>query len=836
MFQDMKYGIRTMSKNKGWTVVVALSLAIGIGANTALFSAVNGLLLKKISVQNPDTLVGFRYVGPNDMAVDRQGYGGLTGGTEVRNTFSYPMYQEFLKNNQTLVDIFACAPMATNVVADAQAEIATGLIASGNYHVVLGAKAVLGRLLTADDDRQNAPPVAVISYGYWQRRFGGRADVIGKVVQANNLPVTIVGVTTPEFSGILRALSAPQDISLPLSVDSQLTGQERLSKATFWWLLVMGRLKPGVTPKQAQGNFEGMFQETARQGFLSYLKSLTPEERNDSGYRDRRQIPRLQVVSGAHGFYDTEPENIRAVTILSIVVCLILLLVCANVANLLLSRAAVRQKEVSVRLSMGATRARLIRQMLTESVLLAFFGGAAGVFIAYWGKQLLPGAAGQAPLDTRVLLFTSGLAVLTGILFGIAPAIRVTASDVNTSLKENSRAVIGAGSVLGKSLLVFQVTVSLVLLIGAGLFLRTVSNLSRVDVGFNPKNLVMFRLNPRLNRYDGPRIALLYDRIMEHVGAMPDVRAVTLSVPALLSGSENTTNFVAQGRIPESGLGPEIYQITVAPNFLQTFEIPLLAGRTFTRSDSRNAPQVAIINETAAHKFFPNENALGRHFGTRAETSNQFEIVGIVGDVKYNSLRDSAPPTVYWPYLQRPIAAGNATLEVRVAGDPAKVIDGLREVVRESDPNVPMIGVTTQLERIQERFAQERVFAQAYMLFGGLALLVASVGLFGLMSYAVARRTNEMGIRMALGAERSDVLRMVMRESLILVFIGVGIGFAAALAAGRYIASLLFGLAPSDLTTIFFAIVVLIVVAGVAGYLPARRASMIDPMAALRYE
>jgi predicted permease len=483
---------------------------------------------------------------------------------------------------------------------------------------------------------------------------------------------------------------------------------------------------------------------------------------------------------------------------------------------------------------MGATRMRLIRQLLTESLLLSFMGGLLGIAVAYWGRQLLPAQGGQLPLDWRVLSFTFAMAAFTGILFGIAPALRATRTNVSDALKETSRGVIGSRSILSRGLLVVQVAVSLVLLVGAGLFLRTVRNLQEVDLGFNARNLVLFRVNPQLNRYEPARITLLYEQMVERLKAVPGVRDVTLSNPALLSGQVNGTSLVVQGRPYTRGSHNNINRLTVAANFFELMGIPLLTGRGFASSDDQKAPRVAVINEAAAHKFFPNENPLGRRFGNNPENSSQFEVVGIVRDAKYNSVRDAAPATMYVPYMQYP--GRDMFFELRTFIDPEKAVASIREAVRQVDPNVPLINVFTQTELISQRMLQERLFAQAYTLFGGLALLVAAIGLFGLMSYNVTRRTNEIGIRMALGAQRGDVLRMVMRESFLLVAIGVILGVGATLAAGRLVATLLFGLAPTDMLTIALATAVMILVSGFAGYLPARRASRVDPMAALRYE
>ncbi len=841
MFRDLRHGVRMLLQAKGWTLVVVLSLALGIGANTSLFSAVNGLLLKKLPVKDPDTLVRLRYVGRNDMVTSSSDYGfsaNDAAGLDVRATFSYPMYQQFLADNRTMTDLIACAPIGrVNVVVDGQAEVASAFISSGNFYRLLGVTARLGRTITPEDDQATAAPVAVIASRYWRSRFGGDPQVVGKAIQINNTPVTIVGVLSSEFTGVQQAVSDGADVAVPLALDSRLNnGLQRMSQPTYWWLQVMGRLTPGVTAAQVQANLEGVFQHTARAGLDAYLTSLTAEARSTAMNRNRREVPRLRVDSGSRGVYDVNVTEVRAVTILSAVVALVLLIVCANVANLLLSRAAARQKEISVRLSLGATRARLVRQLLTESVLLASMGGTLGILVGYWGQRLLPGASGQStPLDWRVLAFVIAVTAVTGIVFGIAPALRATSVNVSAALKENSRSVAGSHGILGKSLLIAQVAISLVLLIGAGLFLRTLQNLRRVDVGFNAQNLVVFRVDPRMNRYDDARIDLLYVEMMDRLRTVGGVRAVALSQPALLSGSINGTSIYVRGRTYAPGeRNNNINRLTVSPNFFDMMGIPLVSGRGFTERDSENAPKVVVINEAAVRKYFPNENPIGQRFGHSVENSGQLEVVGVLRDAKYNSVREPAPPTMYVPHLQNRLRS--AVFEVRTSGEPAGAIFALREAVRRIDPNLPLMNVSTQLEQIEERFLQERVFAQAYALFGGLALLLASVGLFGLMSYSVARRTNEIGIRMALGAQRQDVLRLVMRESMVLVLLGVGIGVALAAAASRLVASLLFGLAATDVMTMAAATMVMVLVSAIAGYLPARRASRVDPMVALHYE
>jgi predicted permease len=850
MWTDLRHGARTLLHDRSWTAVVVVSLALGIGANTALFSAVNSLFLRKLHVRDPDKLVRLKWSGRNDMSTDNSDYG-FSGkdaaGVDLRSTFSYPMYRQFVTDNRTMDDLFACAPIfyRVSVVVDGQADVATAFISSGNYYRVLGLTANPGRTIVPADDQPTAPPVAVISARYWRARFGGDPRVIGKAVLLNNAPVTIVGVISPDLVDVQQAVREGPDIAAPLALVSQLANTPTapgepniplLERPTYWWLQVMGRLKPGVTAAQVQANLETVFQHTARAGLGAYLASLPPDVRSDSRNRNRTDVPHLRVDSGSRGIYDVNPSDSRAVAILSVVVVLILLIVCANVANLLLSRAAKRQKEISVRLSLGATRVRLVRQLLTESLLLAVMGGALGVLAGRWGQQLLPFTAGQvAPLDWRVLTFALAVTGLTGIAFGIAPALRATGMNVGATLKETSRSVAGSQSVLSRVLLVLQVAISLVLLMTAGLFLRTLQNLRNVDVGFNTRNLVVFRISPMLNQYDDVRTSALYAQMLDRLRGVPGVRSVALSNHPLLGGSRNSTLIFIQGRTYPSGPRHSINRLVISPNYFDTMEMSVRLGRGLTDRDDRTAPKVAVINETAAREYFPNENPIGRHFGSTIETAGQLEIVGVLRDAKYDSVRNPVLPTMYVPYLQQP-RTPQAVFQVRTAGDPGSSIGSIREAVRQLDPNLPLMNVSTQVEQVEQSLRQERVFARAYTLFGTLALLLASIGLSGLMSYSVARRTNEIGIRMALGARGQDVLALVMGESMILVVIGVAIGLVAAVAARRLVTTLLFGLAATDGLTMAGAVTLMVLVSAVAGYVPARRAARVDPLVALHYE
>jgi len=836
MLNDLKHAVRMLWHTKGWTLVVLLSLAIGIGATTALFTAVNGLLLQTVAVPEPETLVRLAAAGDNNMRRSSSDYGFSDphDGKQVRASFSFAGYQAMRGANQTLTDLAALAPLdSLNVIVKGTADVSAAQAVSGNFFQVVRVPVALGRALAEDDDRAGAEPVAVISQALWRRRFGSEASVIGQSVRMNNMPVTIVGVTAAEYAGIMRLGGTAPEVTITLSTDQVLnpTQAKRYQEPTNWWLLAIGRLKPGTTLAQVTGNLEGTFHGSARAGADAYYGTLTETQRGlNQNQRQGQSVPALVVRSGERGLYDADRNSRRSAAIVSGVVTILLLIVCANVANLLLSRGSARHREISVRLSMGAPRRRLIRQLLTESLLLSGLGGLLGVVVAYWSKSLLP--FGQnATIDARVIGFVTGISVLTGLLFGLVPAIRATGVDLAGAMKESGRSVTGGRTWLSKGLLVLQVAMSLVLLIGAGLFLRTLHNLRSVDVGFNPNNLMMFRINPLANGYTEDRAPQFYQNLASTLSAVPGVSNVAFARNTLISGGTSTRTLFVQGQ--SNPKGHNTHYMSVSPGFLEALQIPLLVGRDFTEQDVTRPLTVAIINETAMKQFFDGENPIGRRVGSSFEQSGEAEIIGVIRDTKYNSLRDAAPPTLY---AVLPDTVGSSSVVLRTSGSPSSMIETVRAAVQRVDPELPMMSVTTQADQIEARVAQERLFALAYSLFGGLAMLLACIGLFGLMSYSVSRRTSEIGIRIALGAQRRGVVGMVLRESMIMVAVGIVLGLVAAVAASRLLTAILFGLSPTDVWTMAAAILLMVAVSLAAGYLPARRAARVDPMVALRYE
>jgi predicted permease len=846
LVQDLRYGLRMLLKNPGFTAVAVVSLALGIGANTALFSLIDEVLLKMLPVKKPAELVLFNWLsGPRGMARGINGSAHTDPATGLRTctSFSYLTFERFRDSSETLSDVFAFAPLEQlNVNVDSQAEVAKGQLVSGGYYSGLGVRAMLGRAISAGDDQAGASPVAVITHSYWQRRFALDPGVVGKSINVNNVPFTIIGVTGPEFSGTLQVGESP-DLSIPVAMEPLVSPDDHnLNEPWFWWLRVMGRLKQGVTEEQARASLEGTFQQSALEGWLAAQARM--RARGQAVGQEPRDVPMLRLSPGGQGLTDSRRAYSQPLTILMIVVGLVLLIACANVANLLLARAATRQKEIAVRLAMGASRFRVIRQLLTESVLLAILGGALGVLFAYWGKDILlalrPWGGGPLALDLRldprVLGFTAAVCLLTGILFGLAPALRATRVDLTPALKENARSLSGGSRpLLSKALIVAQVAMSLLLLIGAGLFVGTLRNLQGVDFGFNGENLLLFRVDARLSGYEGDRMANLYQQLIGRIEAVPGVRSATISRHPLLSGSARTAGISLQGNARRPNEDDYVYINTVAANFFETMEMPILLGRSLSPRDDAHAPKVAVINQTMAGKYFGEENPIGRRFGLGGpETSGQIEIVGVARDAKYTDLRQETPPTAYTPHQQE--TPGQVNFAVRTSGDPDALAASIREAVREVDRNLPLFDLKTQTQQAAESLVQERLFATLSTFFGLLALVLASIGLYGVMSYSVARRTNEIGIRMALGAQRRDVISLVLRETLLLVSIGLLIGLGAALATTRLISSLLFGLTPNDPVTIALAALLLIAVATAAGYLPARRGSRVDPMVALRHE
>ena len=863
LLQDLRYGFRMLLKQKGLTSVALLSLALGIGANTALFSIVDAMLLKMLPVKEPDRLVLFRSVAPQEFSVGS--YNGNSNKDQQSNlvnrtSFAYQSYQRLREQQGPMSDIFAFGNVQLNVIADGQADIASGQAVSGNYFAGLGVQPAVGRLFTDEDDKAGAGPIAVLSHRYWQKRFGGDAAIVGKQINLNNVPFTVVGVSAQGFDGTM-GVGTSQDVSIPLALEPQLYADKDrsyLSGAGVWWLRVMGRLRPGVTREQAQAQLDNAFLQSVLEHRAARQAASKSRGGNTIGDLDPKQYPHLVADPGGQGEMYRRRYYAPSLYLLLGVVGLVLLIACANVANLLLSRSAGRQKEIGLRLALGASRRRLVRQLLTESVLLSILGGFLGIIFAIWIKDgliavTLWGGQGmrslEPRLDWRVLGFTLALSLLTGIVFGLAPAWRSTRLDLTPSLKDSGRGSSAVHrSLLSRGLVVVQVALSLLLLVGAGLFVRTLLNLQHVDPGFNTQNLLLFDVEPSLIGYKDDKLRQIYGQISERLEAVPGVQGVTFSRMPLLSQSSSSSSVFlrealnatpdSEGRIPPSGDG---YRHVVRENFLQAMGIPLLAGRTFGPQDNTNSPKVVVVNQTFASKYFPNESAVGKRFTFDNKKPDDLEIVGVCKDAKYTSQRDDIPPTVYQSYRQERPQSG-ATFEVRTTGDPSSTIASVRTVVREIEPNLPVMNVKSQVEQADETLRMERLFAKLLTLFALLAQQLAAIGLFGVLAYTVSQRTHEIGIRMALGADRASVLRMIVKQGMTLAVLGVILGLLGAYVLTKYLESwiglskMLFGVKVSDPLTYGLIAVLLTVVALIACYIPARRATKVDPLVALRYE
>jgi predicted permease len=828
---DLRYALRTFERSKGFTAIAIATLALGIGANTAVFSVVDALVLRALPVDAPDELVVFDWLrAPDAMVARYSGYGRQgPDGLGIRTSFSALTVEAFAQHAAALADVIAFSPTGTlNVVADRQTDTASGLFVTGRYFAGLGVRAAFGRTLSPSDDRPEAEPVAVISHRYWRRRFSGDPDVIGKAIDVNRLRVAIVGVTAEGFDG--PRMTESNDITLPVAAAARLDSAGRPRPVSLWWLQVMARLRPGITREQALAELQPIFTETVRESWAA-----RPPDTPNPG---RSAIPQLRVRPGAQG-PDGPRLDARDVLAVSFsVVGAILLIGCVNLAALLLVRSSARRQEITVRVTMGASRARVVRQLLTEILLLAVVGGIGGAMLAWWGKDFMTWLPSRetpivdARLDLRVLAFTAGLSTIAALLFGIGPALRATRSDLAASLRTSSQRGGRVRSVASQALLAAEVAASLVLLVSAGLLLRTLYNFSRVDVGFNADNMLVFRMDPPPQGDGTSRLLDTYDRIMAGIESVPGVQSCTLSAMPLIAESE------WEETVQPDGAGqPRSAFIQVARwNFLTTMGIPVVAGRDLSAADTQGRPRVAVINETMAREVFGERAPVGRYFQlvTGPDRNVPIQVIGIARDSKYARLEQPAPPTLFMPHAQLP--ASGMTVEVRTASDPMTLAAAIREAVARSDPGMALAEMKTERQQIAETVGKPRALALLTAVSGAIGLLLACVGLYGVVSYETARRTQEIGIRMALGAGRADVLRLVMRQIVVVLAIGSAIGLALALASSRLIGSLLFGIAPTDPLAIGSALALLIGVALAASYLPARRAARLDPTQALRYE
>ena len=833
--RDLRFSLRQLHRNPTLTLVAITSLGLGIGANTAIFSVAKKVLFDTLPVKDPKQLRMLTWVAGHDQKVPLV-WGDASSnasGDRVSSSFSYPVFQELRKQTDAFQYLFAFKDVHMTAAVDGHPDLVSAELVSGNSFTALGVQPILGRILSpADDMGPGAGPVVVISEAYWTAHFSRSRSILGKTISLNGIPVTIVGIAPANFTGL--QIDTATQVFIPLTMQPLLVPRPQNSSVSLldnpqsWWLLVMARLRPDVSEARAQAELDAVLRPAATAGMpdgntpTQFHLQFQPGDRGLDYLKDTFAKPSYMLLSFAG---------------------LVLLLACVNLANLLLARAAAREREVSTRLALGAGRAGIVCQMLTESLLLSSLGGAAGLLVGYLGRNLIPHLLAKSwspetmPLDFdgRVVAFTVAVSLATGVLFGLAPAWQATRTNVNSGLKDaihvtSSRQKMG----LGKSLVIFQISLSAILLIGAGLFVRTLVNLSHTPLGFQPDNILLFRLDPPKTRYTSLQSTALYRQLEEKLAAIPGVRSVSLSTIAIVGDGYSGSTFHVSGRPIVKGEG-RIQMNVVGTDFLPTLGIPIMHGRGFDAHDTHISPMVAVINQTLAQKYFPNQDPLGQTFESEG-SDGPIQIVGIAADTRYASLRAPTPPLFYLPYQQHADDVGRMVVELRTFADPTGIVNQARAVVASLDPNLPLIEVRTMTQQIDSSLSKERIFARLTAGFGMLALLLASIGIYGIMTYTVARRTSEIGIRMALGARADQVLCMVLREASWMALAGVAMGVSGALWLGRLLSAMLYGLKPSDPLTLITAAALLTIIALLAALGPARRASRIDPIRALRHE
>ena len=850
LLQDIRYAFRMLAKSPGFTAVAVLTLALGIGANTAIFSALDSVLLRSLPVSHPEELV---------LLTDPDSHGqsfGSEGGE--RSLLAYSEFQYLHDHNEVFSKLFAADSQLPEVDitignsasnGGTQREVARVRLVSGEYFDALGLHPAAGRFFTPDVDRvRGGAPIAVISYAFWKSRFSLDPSALGKSIQIRNNSFEIVGVTTPSFFG--ETVGEAPDLWVPITMQDVIyPGRDLISPSPqgllnqHIWLQVIGRRRPGVSNAQANASINVVFQHLIE----SLLGSaVTPETRQDSLGQ------KIKVQSAARGASTLHEAFGGPLEFLMVLVVLVLLIACTNVANLLLVRGEARQKEFVLRLAIGADRLRLVRQLLTESLLLAIVGAGVGILLAFWADSLLlrmVGGVANGPTaiqmnlqpDARVLAFTALITIVTAVLFGLFPSLHATRLDLASRMKSTGSVPAGQSSSrrlpLNKSLVIAQMIFSLVLLVAAGLFVHSLAKLSHVNLGYNRENLLLFKVNAAAGGYKGPATTRLYEDLLARISAIPGLRGVTVSHNGLFSNSESGDPVAVEGYTPKAGEEIHSRFDMVGPGYFSTMGIPILLGREIGPQDAASGLRAAVVNETFVHQFFPNTNPIGKHIrDTYPGNPAECIVVGVAADAKYNSLREKTPPRLYGPLFNPMWEMTSAVYEVRTFADAGSVSGALRSAVQGIAPSLPPISIHTMSGLVDDTLQTDRFIEQLSGFFGLLAVLLASVGLYGVMAYTVARRTRDIGIRMALGAAPRDVLRQVLRETLVLVFIGIAIGIPVALAGTRLIRSMLFGLGFADPVVIAAAAVLLAIVAALAGFLPAHRASRVDPMVALRYE